>query len=222
MVYNYEGQAMNNGHFYRYWACFLLTAIVFAPAFAQMVIQADLARLQPQIQRDDGGFSACGVRALVITSTVDSADLYDFSLMVRANMFAGMLKAGKLHATKSTLLKGALPSEAVVPGPVKFWIAKENEGQAASASNTAPSESKGYILGTADWSLTLDAILAMIHGERMQFATRYKKQPLDLVISFSENMPEHERNPLMTCITSVMDRLKAQAMKRLSEMEDKP
>ena len=41
----------------------------------------------------------------------------------------------------------------------------------------------------------------------MQFAVRYAKQPLDVVVSFAGKMPDNERLPLMACLQAVSDRL---------------
>jgi hypothetical protein len=48
----------------------------------------------------------------------------------------------------------------------------------------------------------------MIHGERMQFAIRYKNEPVDVVVSFSALMPEHERKPLKACFVGLGEKMK--------------
>ena len=184
---------------------YLCTVTAFANA--QMVIQADSAELQPQIGRDEIGFSSCGVRAVVVAKDNKFLDAYDFSLMVRSDVFGGTLKAGKVRTTAPALLKGKNSYELVVPAPINFWMAKESEGKALRPTRIIPAENKGYILGIADAADTFEIIMAMIHGDRLQFAIRYKKEPVDVVVAFSAAMPESERKPLMTCINGVIERL---------------
>lgn len=182
-------------------------ALLSLPAYAQMVVQADSATLQPQISRDDIGFSACGVRAIVLDTKPGLAEVHDFSLTIRAGLFAGLLKSGKLRITTAEMQKGNLPKKAVTPAPVKFWVARESEGKAITPQKIIPADSIGYILESADLAETYGAILAIIHGERMQFVTRYKNESLDTVIAFAAKMPEQELKPLMACLDSVSKRL---------------
>lgn len=188
-----------------------IVCLLAIPASAQMVIQADSAALQPHIRRDEAGFGSCGVRAVVVALMGKEVDAYDFSMSVGADNFYGLLKAGKTRVSLENLQRGKRPKDAVTPPPIKFWIAKEVEGKAVMPIKIMPAETKGFILEIADIVPTWDAILAMIHGERMQFAVRYKNEPLDVVVSFAANMSEVERKPLVTCLDAVLERLKNQA-----------
>lgn len=193
------------------WLAFGAAVLISVPSSAQMVIQADLAKLQPQIKRDESGFSSCGIRAIVMVDLNNSVDAYDFSMMVGAEIFAGTLKAGKTRTSKSDILKGKQSSETVLPAPIKFWIAQENQGKAVTPIKTMPSETKGFILELADIAATTEAIYALAQGERMQFAVRYKDQAVDHVISFSAPLTEAESKPLMSCFDGVIERLQATA-----------
>jgi hypothetical protein len=187
-----------------------LAVLITAPSIAQMVIQADSARLQPQIHRDDAGYKSCGVRVIVVApGERNYTDAYDFSMNVWATLHAGVLKAGKTRATKSEILSGKASMKAITPAPVKFWIAKESEGKALMPLKIIAAETKGYILEGADLVQTMDAIMATITGERMQFAVRYKNEPLDVVVSFAATMPEHESQPLMACFNGIIERMTA-------------
>lgn len=171
------------------------------------MIQADSAALQPQVDRDEHGFFSCGVRGVVLTEIKDYLDAYDFSLMVRADMMYGLLKAGKLKASMKAVHDGNYTTNAVVPPPIKFWIAQESEGKAIGLKKVMPADNKGFILEIADFVDTHRLIMAMIHGERMQFAVRYKSQPVDVVVSFAAEMPELERAPLLKCLDGVIERI---------------
>lgn len=194
---------------------FLLVAVLSCNAMAGVVIQADMAMLQPVVDRDEKGFQACGVRGLVGVSTPETTDFHDFSLMIRHNFHYGTLKAGKVRASTKAMLNGSASRETVLPAPVKFWIAVESKSKAVNPIKIMPAEDKGYILEVADLVGTYEAILEMIHGERMQFALRYKNQPSEQVVSFSATMPEVELSPLMKCLKEVIERAE-------KELADKP
>jgi len=90
-----------------------------------------MAKLQPQITRDEGGYKSCGVRAVVIAEGEERfVDMYDFSMNVWAAPSIGLMKAGKSRTTKEKLQQGNANRETVMPAPVNFWIALESEGKA--------------------------------------------------------------------------------------------
>lgn len=184
---------------------------------AQMVVRADDAALQPQMGRDGSGFASCGVRAMVLLVDPDYVDAYDFSLMVRADMPYGMLKAGKGRTKRKDAEKGNFSNGAVVPAPKMFWIAREDEGKAVTPLKTMLADTKGYILEIADMAGTLQAIYSIVHGERMQFAIRYGSEPVDKVVSFAVKMPDSERAPLIKCIDGIIERLAAQVKEPATE-----
>lgn len=175
---------------------------------AQTVHQAGNAKYQPQINRDEGGFSSCGVRAVVTLDTGSHVEVHDFSINIYAKLDRGLLKAGKSETKKADALQGKFVMDAVTPAPVKFWIAPETAGKPLLASNIKNgAQSPGFLLGTAGLVQTLETILAMIGGTRMQFVTRYKNQDLDRVISFGAAMPDEEAGPLEACLQGVIDRM---------------
>lgn len=198
---NVQGEAMR-GIF------FLLVAVLSCNAMAGVVIQADVAMLQPVIDRDENGFQACGVRGMIMVTTSETTEFHDFSLMIRHDIFYGTLKAGKMRASTKAILNGSTLRETVMPAPVKFWIAVESKSKAVSPIKIIPAETKGYIIEIADYGLTAEAIIEMVLGERMQFAIRYEDQPAEQVVSFSAAMPKIELTPLMNCLSEVAERSK--------------
>lgn len=193
----------------------LLTISVFCASscLAQVVSQANHAILQPTIARDEAGFESCGIVANVFQLKDGDTfiETYSFSLTISAKLFEGLLKAGKLINTTADLKANKPQRVAITPAPIKFWIAKENEGQALTTKNIFPAETKGYILGGGDLAKTFSAILATANGEKMQFAIRYKNEPYDKVISFAANLSDQEKNSLLVCLQGVTDRMKAEA-----------
>ena len=181
--------------------------LLSAQANAQPVVQAAHAQLQPQIGRDAKGYSLCGMRAVVLDVMPSSVEAYDFSINLRAGMFDGLLKAGKSTISKPDFLKGKQSQKTVVPGPVNFWIAKETEGKALTPTKIIPADTAGFVLGAGDFVQSWETVLAMLQGDRMQFAVRYKDQGYDTVISFSGALKEEESKPLLACLDGMAERL---------------
>jgi hypothetical protein len=186
---------------------FLASSLSLVCANAQVVVQASAVKLQPYIDRDQSGFFSCGVRAVITDFRPGFVDAHDFTLAIRADMAGGLIKAGKSSTSNSSLMKGNPNTKAVLPAPIKFWIAKEAEGKAILPLHIMPAETPGYILEATDLGLTVSAILAITSGERMQFANRYKNETVDTVIAFAATMPEKERQSLLICLSDVADRL---------------
>lgn len=191
----------------------LITALLLIPcaASAQAVIQAAVAKLQPQIGRDANGYTTCGIRVIALDMQTDVVDAYDFSIHVRAGMMMGTLKAGKVQSPTAAFEAGRPPIAALLPGPINFWIARESEGQALTPTTTLPAETPGYMLAVADFTRTWSTLLAIAAGERMQFATRYANQGYDTVVSFSATMSADESRPLTACFDGLLKRMKKEA-----------
>lgn len=186
----------------------LLIASLSLPATAQVVVQATSVHLQPQIGRDAMGYSECGVRAIVLDLKPDLVETHDFSIFLHSGVFGGMVKVGKYETSHADFLKQKPASKAVIPAPVTFWIAKESEGKAMMPIKVFPAETSGYILARTEMLQAWSTLLSVIQGERMQFATRYKNQGYDTVISFAGTMPDAELKPLMACIEGLAQRMK--------------
>ena len=185
----------------------LLLTVFSTSAMAGMVLQATSATLQPLIERNEKGFFMCGVRGMVSDVTGNQLRLYDFSLHIRVDALFGMLKAGSHLTPIKSINKDSSSLTTAIPAPVKFWIAKEKVGKPITLSNIMPAISAGFIIGSAELVDTLEGIMAIIYGERMQFVIRYKAEPVDRVISFSAEMPKIELEPLTTCIEDVTSRM---------------
>lgn len=56
-------------------------------------------------------------------------------------------------------------------------------------------------------------VTALLEGERMQFATRYKNQPYDTVVSFSGALSAEEAKPLLACLEGLVGRMQEEAGK---------
>lgn len=190
-----------------------LCCALHMPVHAQPVVQATTAQLQPQISRDTEGYTACGIRAIVLDMKPNVVEAYDFSLYLRAGIPAGTIKAGKHQTPSAKFSKGQVDQKVVMPGPENFWIAKELEGKALIPFKVFAGDTPGYILGLANLAGTHAAIASMMDGERMQFAVRYKNQPYDTVVSFASELPSSELKPLAACMDGLVARMKSDATK---------
>jgi hypothetical protein len=193
---------------------FAVALVAASSASAQAVLQAEAAIIQPQIGRDAEGFNACGVRAVVLVDRGKVVETYDFSLMVRAGLYFGLLKAGKYQTAKHLYLQGKHEGPAYVPAPVKFWVAKETEGVGVVTTKSTPSDTPAFTLFAADLIKTLDGVLAIAGGERMQFAVRYKAEAYDNVVSFAKGLSEQEMETLLACTRGVIQRMQARGEKQ--------
>lgn len=186
---------------------FTLVALAAGTAQSQMVVQAHKVTLQPQIGRDAHGYDACGIRAVVLAERADGFDGYDFSINVYNGAMEGMMKAGKTTVSTAEILKGHAVPQAVKPGPVNFWIAQEAQSKPLSPLKIRKAENPAYILATGDLKLSLQAIMAIAKGEKMQFAVRYKTQRLDTVVAFAGALKDEEMKPLMACFDGLIARM---------------
>jgi hypothetical protein len=193
----------------------LLACTIPSIANAQTVIRADKAQVEPQVRRDQIGFSSCGFHAVVLVLNESArVTAYDFSMMVSFDTLHGATKAGTMSFSVSDLAAEKWPQVAVTPRPVRFWIAEESSGSAIYAIKSAPAESEGYLLGITEFVPTLRAIKATVEGKTMQFAIRYKRQLQDSIISFSHGLTEENARPLAACLSGLIGRIEAEANNR--------
>ncbi|MYN05569.1 hypothetical protein GTP41_26100 [Pseudoduganella sp. DS3] len=185
---------------------FILATWTFQ-ADAQVVVQAIHTALQPQIGRDANGFKVCGIRAVVLDKKPMVVDAYDFSINIRADIFAGLIKAGKSTTLLTDFNRGKTSSKVVLPAPTSVWIAGELDGKPLLPTEIIPAETPGFILAGAELVQTWKVILAMMQGERMQFAVRYKDQDVDTVVSFSGSLKDEELKPLFACLEGLQSRM---------------
>jgi hypothetical protein len=144
-------------------------------------------------------------------------DAYDFSINIRADMFGGFLKAGKSTTSIVDFKKGGTASKVVLPAPVSFWIANELDGKPLMPTKFISAESPGFILAGGEIIQTWKIVLAIMHGERLQFALRYKDQGFDTVVSFSGSLKDEELKPLVACLEGLQKRLQDEASKAPKE-----
>jgi len=185
----------------------LLALLLASRAEAQSVVNADMAKLQPQIARDAKGFSSCGMRAVVVVGVKDG-HTYDFSVNVYPDSLQGMIKAGKYRST-AFLSKSASDLKAVLPAPVSFWFAASDQGVPLKPAQFIPAETEGFILGSTDFSAAFTAITDMATGKQVQFAVRYKKEHVDQVVSFSASLSKTDADALAACFGGLQTRIKS-------------
>lgn len=195
---------------------FILATWTFQ-ADAQVVVQAIHTALQPQIGRDADGFKVCGIRAVILDKKPMVVDAYDFSINIRADMFAGLIKAGKSTTLLTDFNRGTSSSKVVLPAPTSVWIVGELDGKPLLPTKIIPAETPGFILAGADLVQTWKVILAMMQGERMQFAVRYKDQDVDTVVSFSGSLKDEELKPLFACLEGLQARMQNEASRTATQ-----
>jgi hypothetical protein len=173
-------------------------------AGAQTVIQSDLTQLQPQVSRDEEGFSACGVRAVVaVLRRPPNVDYYDFSLnFYHKTPGGGLAKIGKQAVNLDT--KKVVRA---IPGPISFWLAAEQTGKPVIVQKLQDSpETQGFKIGVVELEPGFAVLMQILQGERMHFAARYKNEPLETVIAFSGKLEKNEEDALKACIGGLIKR----------------
>lgn len=185
----------------------LFMAMWLNSAHAQIVIQADLAMVQPTVSRDAGGFSACGVRVVTTIIAGTTATLHDFSVNAYGKGF-GLIKAGAyknelpVHAGKEAKL--------VLPAPVGFWIAATEQPIATRPSKIYPADSQGFILGNLTFDEAFNRVFDIAHGKKIQVAIVDKSDKVDRAISFSVEMKPDDLAALKGCANGMLDRMSAE------------
>lgn len=177
-----------------------LVSLLIGPAHAQMVVNASVAGLQPQVARDEKGFKSCGLRAVVVLDGTKSVRTYDFSINLNPDMLSALIKAGSYQGAKNAINQ---------PAPVNVWIVEAIEAKRLQPYKIIPAETPGFILGLAEYFPAMTTMRAMAQGRRMQFAIRYKDEPLDKAVSFQQKMELPDAEALLACLEGLQPRLDA-------------
>ena len=182
-------------------------------ASAGMLIETSIALLQPQIGRDESGFNTCGIRAVVSAEHSGYVHTYDFSINIRHNAAAGLLKSGKSRTTKKEILAKKRIAATYLPAPIGFWISKEREGKPLVMEKLVASETKGFVIGHGDFEQSLYMIYNLIGGEKIHFVMQYPTEKTDAVISFGTVLSEAQSESLDSCIQGLLERMLKEAEK---------
>lgn len=197
--------------------CAAVMLLVCGYVSAQTVTKANMASSQPVISRDEGGFSVCGIRTVVLVERMPLAtEIYDFSIQYAASQLVGTMKIGKQRADgrdlNAAIKNLAATVKAVRPGPVSAWIARETEGKPMQLKILFEStDSPGYVLGHVDGAKGFDTMIAIATGERMHLVARYKSEKLDHVIAYSAPLIDEDQKLFFACTTGLIERLERKA-----------
>lgn len=139
------------------------------------------------------------------------AEVYDFSINLNAEMYRGLLKAGR-YTVPGSEAKGwdILKKKVAVPGPLYYWFAAQTEGVPLKPEKYSPGHDDGFILSVADFSKTAELIYAINAGERMQFALKYKGDKLDRVVAFKPDLAADDRQAIKACLLGMSERIEAE------------
>ena len=193
-----------------------LTVFFFALAnqsSAGMLIETSIAGLQPQIGRDESGFSTCGIRAMVIAEHSGYVHTYDFSINIQHNAFAGLMKSGKSRTTKKESLATKSIGKTYLHAPTGFWISREKESKPLVMQKLIAADTKGFVLGHGDFEQSIDLIYNLIGGEKIHFVMQYPTEKTDAVIAFDAILTEAQSESLVSCIQGLLERMLKEAEK---------
>lgn len=168
------------------------------------------AKSQVQINRDEKGFYACGIRVVAHIDFREDTQFNDFSVYFSANPPFGFVKFASWSVSASDLVKGKLQYSPNNVRPDTFWIARSSQSKAVAAQSVIPAETKGYSLATADPSMTPEIIMAVASGESMQFSIRRNGDKNEVTGMFSSPAQSDEIQSLQACFASVGKRIESQ------------
>ena len=183
-------------------------------ASSGMLIETNVAGLQPQIGRDQSGYNTCGIRAMVMAEHSGYIHTYDFSINIQHNLYFGFLKSGKSRTTKKESLVKKSIGTTYFPAPISFWISKEKESKPLVMQKLVAAETKGFVLGHGDFEQSLDMIHNLIGGEKLHFVMRYPDEKTDAVISFDAVLTEPQSESLLSCIQGLLERMLSETEKK--------
>jgi hypothetical protein len=183
-------------------------------AQAQTVVNADDAAFQPTLNRDEKGYSSCGVRVIAIVHGVKNEDteVYDFSVNVYADNLVALMKAGKYLAPSDVKRGYNIEKRKIaMPVPTAFWIASRDQDGIAKMVKISPSEDKGFILGGSDFGQALEVIYATASAKPIQFSLEYPNNKFKRIVAFKAAENAENRAAVFAC----MDGFKARLQKEV-------
>lgn len=187
----------------------LLLFILLSPelSLADSLVRGEQVQSQPQIARDEKGFSQCGLRFLVADLGKAPNDLYDFSLVLyRENIFFAF-KAGKYRVPKDGL--GDPRSAVVKPAPSEFWIALGDSGESAMPSKYLDSTDKGFVLGVShEVRVPMTVLYESLLGKTLHFRLKYASDDRHTIVSFTPKVSSDDAITLKSCFSNAIESIK--------------
>lgn len=189
----------------------LILALFTAGANGQALVNADMVKATPVINRDEAGISSCGLGLVVAAAQGDSkAILYDFSVGLW-NTAHGLVKAGSATVNYSNG-KGWDFEKAVTrkPGPNLIWLAKRDDSVSIRPLKYVNTKPDGFVLAAAPGADTMELIVMASRGEPMQVSFQYPSDPLHKVIGFRTTMSKDDQQAVLDCFGGLLKRLEAE------------
>lgn len=184
----------------------LAAMLVSGAASAEGVYNAKLATPQLQIQRDQRGFSQCGIRIVFMDQRTNVSDFYDLSVIIMPDQFTGLITVGKRVRPDSTLKPGFKISNAPQIAPTKVWIAKSTDSQPVVPHKTMTKN--GQLFGAIQPAEAFSVILAMSLGEQMQVYAEYPEQS-GRIVSLNAPLESKDEATLKECLGKMADRMQS-------------
>jgi hypothetical protein len=190
----------------------MLAAAASAPATADVVTQASIAALQPQISRDAEGFSECGVRAFIASPAGQLDEYYDFTIAANVQSMKGFSKVSKYLMPKSAP-KDNVDRYLVKTQPASFWIVQKTEGKQPKQMRTMPGETPGSLLALYGFVPALDILAGITTEQRMQISVRYPNDRVNNVVVFSAKLGADDAATYQACMDGLLKRIQSAILK---------
>lgn len=192
-------------------ALFLILAVTVEPASGQTIHRLDMVKSQPLIERNEDGYAGCGLR--VIAGDTDAHLIHEFTLRLAWKFPSGLLTASTSRVSQKKLKPGAPASVLITPAPARFWIVKETEAKALRPERIGREDIPGTLFAALPLMPTLETIVDIMQGERMQFSIgqRNQNKDLDRALSFRAPLSKEETTSLAACLLAMTKSMEEEA-----------
>ncbi|UIN20797.1 hypothetical protein [Herbaspirillum frisingense] len=192
---------------------FVLCALAGGSAAAQQLIKVDDVSSVAQIGRDVDGFTSCGIRTVGLAISATESSAFDFSILFRADVVGALGKFGGGTFKNTELIKKRQIPDFKPPAPDTFWIAASEDDLTAAPINKLQSQTPGFLLVTLSPVKAISIIRAISSGQNMQVSLKWEGRQYHPVYQFSAPLPPDEQRSLSVCISSSIEKLKAEAQR---------
>ena len=151
------------------------------------------------VNRDELGFSECGVRVIAGYGEDSNGYLYDVRVFAQRK-YNYVVMSGQRYRVSN---HGPIP---VMPVPTRFWIAQASEGVPIAADPMTTSDDGLYAMGTLNSEKAVKAIVNMVNGRMMHFNLTADARDAT-VLSFSLPIRPDSMQDLASCLTGMSKNL---------------
>jgi len=177
----------------------IASLVMAISANAGSVLPSATVDYQLIVNRDDLGFSECGVRVIAGYGSDADGRLYDIRLFAQRKYAYAVMSGQRFKVSTN----GPIP---IFPMPKHFWIAQASEGTSLIANPVTTSDDGRYAAGILNGEKTLDILANMVNGKIMHFNLTSDQNDTS-TLSFSLPIKPDSMEQLASCLTGMTKNL---------------